>query len=173
MARKKLSVDTGVLEIEINGSGVLKMNPSDPNIYNRFFHMRDKLLEIEKRYEKLEALAPDEVDGSGFPLLGEPDPDVPSEAVTVIKALHDIDTEVKTELNYVFGLQNDFDQLLDGVNLMAVANNGERVITNLLNALQPIMVDGAKRQADQKADKAVEFANANRQQRRAARKGGK
>ena len=169
MARKKLSVDTGVLEIEINGSGVLKMNPSDPNIYNRFFHMRDKLLEIEKRYEKLEALAPDEVDGSGFPLVG--DPDVPSETVTVIKALHDIDTEVKTELNYVFGLQNDFDKLLDGVNLMAVANNGERVITNLLNALQPIMVDGAKRQADQKADKAVYLANANRQQRRAARKG--
>lgn len=171
MATKTLSIDTGMVEIQINDTGVLKMNPSDPNIYNRFFHMRDKLLEIEKRYEKLEALSPDELDGSGFPI--QEDSAMPDEATTVIKALHEIDREVKQELGYVFGQQNDFDVILGGVNLMAVANNNERVITNLLNALQPIMIEGAKRQADVKADKAVAQAAMNRQQRRAAHNSGK
>ena len=36
MAKQKLSIDTGVQEFEINGSGVLRFNPSDPNVYNRF-----------------------------------------------------------------------------------------------------------------------------------------
>ncbi len=34
---KQLTIDTGVQEFEINGSGVLRFNPSDPNVYNRFF----------------------------------------------------------------------------------------------------------------------------------------
>ena len=29
---KQLTIDTGVQEFEINGSGVLRFNPSDPNV---------------------------------------------------------------------------------------------------------------------------------------------
>ena len=34
---KQLSIDTGVEEFCINGKGVLRFNPSDPNLYHRFF----------------------------------------------------------------------------------------------------------------------------------------
>ena len=33
---KKLKVDTGVTELEINENGILRFNASDLNIYNRF-----------------------------------------------------------------------------------------------------------------------------------------
>ena len=45
----------------------------------------------------------------------------------------------------MFGGDNDFHKLLGGVNLLAVADNGERVVTNLFAALEPVLVDGAKR----------------------------
>ena len=36
----KLLVDTGVEEFEVNGRGVLRFNPGDPNLYHRFFAAR-------------------------------------------------------------------------------------------------------------------------------------
>ena len=54
------------------------------------------------------------------------------------------------------------------MNLLAVADNGERVITNLLAALQPIMVSGAEKCAQQKVGAAVAKAQQNRAQRRRA-----
>ena len=84
----------------------------------------------------------------------------------VLGLLAEADKQTKALLAGVFA-GNDFDQLLEGVNLMAVAGNGERVITNLLAALQPIIQQGAKRFYDQKAGEAVAAAKANRQQRRA------
>ena len=167
MGKLKLSVDLGIQEIEINGTGVLRFNPSDPNIFSRFYEMRDKLLEIEKKYQKIEFLAPENLDEKGFPVE---DPDPMAEANAMICALHDIDLEVKKELTYVFGPQNDFDVILGGINLMAVAGNGERVVTNLLAALRPIMEEGAKRHLEKKADAAVAKAQMNRAQRRAAAK---
>lgn len=71
---------------------------------------------------------------------------------------------MKQLLNWIFGGDNDFHKLLDGVNLLAVADNGERVITNLLQALEPVLLEGAKRCADQQAKAAVEKANARRGQ---------
>ena len=165
MERMKLSVDLGLQEIEINGSGILRFNPSDPNIYARFYQMRDKLIEIEKKYQKLEFLTPENLDEKGFPVQ---DPDPMAEANVMIHALHEIDAEVKKELAYVFGPQNDFNAILGGVNLMAVAGNGERVITNLLDALGPIMAQGAQRHLEKKADGIVAKAQAGRAQRRAA-----
>ena len=47
MAKQKLSIDTGVQEFEINGSGVLRFNPSDPNVYNRFTEMLEKVQGVE------------------------------------------------------------------------------------------------------------------------------
>ena len=60
----------------------------------------------------------------------------------------------------VFG--NDFDKILGGVNLLAVADNGQRVVTNLMEALQPILTAGAERCATQTADAAVQKAKARR-----------
>ena len=34
---KKLNIDTGVEELSVNGQGVLRFNPADPNLYHRFF----------------------------------------------------------------------------------------------------------------------------------------
>ena len=34
---KQLTIDTGVEEFCINGRGVLRFNPADPNLYHRFF----------------------------------------------------------------------------------------------------------------------------------------
>ena len=37
-----------------------------------------------------------------------------------------------------------------GVNLLAMASNGQRVIGNLLDALQPVLLDGARQCAAEK-----------------------
>ena len=61
---KQLTIDTGVQEFEINGSGVLRFNPSDPNVYNRFFAAETTLTELDaeaqKRMEQIEADFPDD-----------------------------------------------------------------------------------------------------------------
>ena len=84
----------------------------------------------------------------------------------VLRLLAQADREIKDVLTQVFGQENDFDKLLGGVNLLAVAGNGQRVISNLLEALQPIMVAGAESCARQQVDGAVEQARLNRAQRR-------
>ncbi len=40
--------DSGMKEYQVNGAGVLRMNPSDPNLYARFFDAQEKLLNIEE-----------------------------------------------------------------------------------------------------------------------------
>ena len=42
-----LQIDTGVEEFEVNGRGVLRFNPGDPNLYHRFFDLREQLAELE------------------------------------------------------------------------------------------------------------------------------
>ena len=65
------------------------------------------------------------------------------------------------------GPENDFDKLLGGVNVLAMAGNGERVVTNLLNALAPVIEKEAKKCFDKKVDEAVGKAQGNRAARRA------
>ena len=146
---KQLTIDTGVQEFEINGSGVLRFNPSDPNVYNRFFAAETTLTELDaeaqKRMEQIEADFPDDNQRVGAELA----------------VLAEYDRKIKEVLNGVFGAGNDFDEILHGVNLAAVAGNGRRVVTNLLDALTPIIREG---------DKAVQTAKANRAARRAAAK---
>ena len=124
---KQLTIDTGVQEFEINGSGVLRFNPSDPNVYNRFFAAETTLTELDaeaqKRMEQIEADFPDDNQRVGAELA----------------VLAEYDRKIKEVLNGVFGAGNDFDEILHGVNLAAVAGNGRRVVTNLLDALTPII----------------------------------
>ena len=150
---QKLVFDSGVKEYRLGDAGVLRFNPGDPNVYARFMAAMDKLPEIEERLvEKAKRL--EKSDGA------EPNGE------EVLKLMEEADREVKQLLNNVFGGGNDFDEILGGVNLLAVANNGERVVTNLIAALQPVMVSGAERMTQQKVDAAVEKARQNRAQRR-------
>lgn len=151
---EKLNFDSGVKEYQINNGGVLRFNPSDPNVYARFMDAMDSIRSVE---EKLVAKAKE---------LEQPG-DQQVNGAAVLRLMQDADRETKQVLTEVFGEGNDFDEILGGVNLLAVAGNGERVITNLLTALQPIMISGAESCARAHADQAVAEAKQNRAQRRA------
>lgn len=149
---EKLVFDDGVREYEINDNGVLRFNPSDPNVYDRFCSVLEELQAIEKEYEqKYNAIAKDGDDLA--------------QSSAVLSLMHECDVRIKERLSYVYGTQNDFDKLLGGVNLMAIGRNGERIVTNLLNALLPIMESGIQQQARDEAAAAVRQANLNRAQR--------
>ncbi len=141
---EKIIFDSGVKCYKINGGGLLRFNPGDPNVYARFLEAGEKLDGVEKSLVE-EAKGLKETDGAG-----------------VVQLLQKADREMKQILGWIFGQENDFDKILSGVNLLAVAENGERVVTNLLNALQPILVDGAERCAKEKVDAAVKKAKQRR-----------
>ena len=118
---KQLTIDTGLREYAVNGGpehggGVLRFNPSDPNVYSRFCTLQNQLQELE---QQVQAQSPTGTDA--------------------IQLLAQADQRAKGLLAEVFGPGNDFDAMLGGTNLLAVAGNGERVITNLFAALQPIL----------------------------------
>ena len=141
---EKLTFDSGIREFEINGSGVLRFNPGDPNVYARLLDAMDEIKAVEADLvEKAKCVQDD--DGAA-----------------VLRLMAQADKRMKEILSGVFGKENDFDQILGGVNVMAVCGNGERAITNLLNALTPIIQDGAEKCAKQQADAAVAEAQAAR-----------
>lgn len=148
---EKLVFDSGIREYRVNDNGVLRFNPSDPNVYARFFDAAEEIQTVEADLvEKGKAIDPEHDTGE-----------------TAIRLLKEADKTVKKILSNVFGEDNDFDQILGGVNLLAVASNGERVITNFLNALLPVIQDGAERCANEHIGTAVQQAKLNRAQRRA------
>lgn len=115
---EKIIFDSGIREIPI-GQGVLRLNPTDPNLYARFFQAAENF-------------------------------EVPAveETADPVEALARADRCMKKQLNEIFGLGNDFDQILGGVSLLAVAENGCSVLDNLLAALTPVLSEGAKQCAD-------------------------
>lgn len=152
---KILQFDDGLIRLDINGNGLLTFNPSDFNVYQRFFQLVKELPELEKRYAA-------EVESSGEETPGEEESF--RLAGRELDRAQKLDREIKDKLGAVFGPGNDFDALMGGVNVMAVGNNGERVVTNLLNALAPCIEEGAERHRQN----AVQEAKLNREQRRAA-----
>lgn len=145
---EQLIFDSGIKEYQINGKGVLRFNPSDPNVYARFMDLVPKIHEIEQEMgEKAQKI----------------DRNAENAGEETLRFMRETDVRIKAVLNEIFGQDNDFEEILEGVNLMAVASNGERVVTNLMDALQPIMESGA--QACVKSE--VDSAKRNRQQRRA------
>ena len=150
---EKLTIDSGIKEYQINDSGVLRFNPSDPNVYVRFMEAIGKIQSVEDKLvsKARELEKPENQERNG---------------AAVLQLMAEADREIKKLLTEVFGEDNDFDKLLGGVNLLAVAGNGERVIANFLMAMQPIMVAGAERCAKQHADKAVAEAMLRRAQRK-------
>ena len=138
---ENIQFDSGVKNYRINGGGVLRFHPGDPNLYSRFLAAVEKLKALARQ---LEAVAREE--GS------------------LLQCMTDADRQMKQLLGWVFGSENDFDALLEGVNLLAVADNGERVITNLLLALEPVLLAGARRCAAVKTEEARKKAEERRQQ---------
>ncbi len=148
---EQLNFDAGVREWQVNGGGVLRMNPGDPNLYVRFLDALERMEDIERELvEQGRALPGDAQDGRG-----------------VLALMAQADRRTKALLAEVFP-GNDFDALLGGVNLLAVASNGERVVTNLMAALQPILTEGAETCAASRAEEAAAAARAQRERRRAA-----
>lgn len=144
---EKLLFDNGLKEYDVNGTGVLRFNPSDPNVYGRFLDAIDEIKAVEQEMIT-NGKAMEKSDGEG-----------------VVRLMVDADKKVKAILQNVFGSRNDFDAIFSGVNIMAVASNGERVITNFMEALEPIVSSGAERCAKQRVNDAVNSAKANRAMR--------
>lgn len=129
---EKIQFDVGQRAYRINGAGILRFNPGDPNLYSRFLDAVEKLKEVEA-----------ELTRQAETVQGE----------EIVKLMTQADEKMKGILGWVFGPENDFQKLLGGVNLLAVADNGERVVTNFFAALEPVLVEGAKRCAGQQAEK--------------------
>ena len=152
---KEICFDSGIEEVMVNGRGPMRFNPSDPNLYGRFFAAMDKLQEIEKEYnQQVEALGNTNTDDKGFAKSGK-----------MLKLMKQYDQRMKNMLAEVFGPDNDFDDLLNGINIMAFGSNGERIITNFLNALMPIIQAGTNKHRADAAAEAVAQAKQKRTQR--------
>ena len=125
--------DSGIREFRINGAGVLRFNPSDPNLYSRFLGATDRIEALEKALSAKAAALPGGDSKAALALMEEAD-----------GAIKDILTEV-------FGPENNFRELLSGLNLLAIGTNGQRLLVNLLEALSPVLTEGAERYAESQA----------------------
>ena len=143
---EKLKFDSGVRAYDL-GCGVLRFNPSDPNLFGRFLDAAEEIRDIEKELLEKANAAENADDGK-----------------LTVQLLVEADRKMKALLQKVFGQVNDFDKILGGVNLLAVAGNGERVITNLFAALEPVLVDGAQSCAAGTAAQALSKAKKRREQ---------
>lgn len=133
---EKVKIDTGIQSFKLSTGGVLRFNPSDPNLYTRFENALDKLQQIQDDLvDQVRAMEHD--DGAG-----------------VLRLMSQADGRMKAVLSQVFGKENDFDELLGGVNLLAVATNGQRVAANLFAALEAILIQGVERCAKEEAKRA-------------------
>lgn len=159
---ERLNFSVGVREYEVNGGpaaggGVLRFNPSDPNVYTRFFEVADKLTAADERFN---------ADSSELEHIA----DMAERTKRLLALTRQYDQSIKGMLTEVFGQENDFDALLGGVSLLAVNEKGERVVTALMDALAPIIEAGARTVVTEKVEQAQAQAKANRAQRRAAAK---
>ena len=138
----QLKVDLGMEEFDL-GCGVLRFNPTDPNLYARFLDLEPQLDDLQQRLSQKTAQATD--------------------AAGLLKALAETDRQLKDLLTRVFGEENDFSRLLRGVNLLSTAGNGLSVAENLLAALEPVLSRGAERFVESKTADAREKARQRRE----------
>ena len=125
-----LELALGVEEYQIAGGGVLRFNPSDPNLYARFLDSLEELTALEAELTKAQA----------------------TDGVQVLQLLSQADSRAKGILGRVFP-GNDLEAVFAGVSLLAVGDNGQRLLTNFMNALEPILREGVRRCAAAEAAK--------------------
>lgn len=146
---ENLNISIGIKQYQlVDGGAVLAFNPGDPNVYARYMDALPKIKAVELEM----AAKAKNVNAS--------DADAGEKSLQIMR---ETDIRMKSLLNSIFGADNDFDKILKGVNLMAVTENGNRVINNVLYALTPIMTAGAKECVSTE----VAAAKLNREQRRA------
>lgn len=156
---EKLIFDSGLVKLDVNGNGLLCFAPSDFNLYQRFLAFAQELPSLEAKYRR----CVEETGISSQPVAGSE-----SQVAAAGKALdlaRTMDADIKQRLATVFGPGNDFDVLLGGVNVMSWAGNGERVITNFLNAITPYLEKGVKSYMADAASGAVAKAKTQRAKR--------
>ena len=148
---EQLTLDVGIKEYNINGKAVLRFNPADPNVYERYISAIEKIDEIEKEMsEKAKKIKESDKDYS-------------------VKSLHlmrEADIKAKEILSNIFGEGNDMEQIFEGVNVMAVSTTGKRVIENFMDIIGPIIESGASNFIAQRVNEAM----LNREQRRKMQK---
>lgn len=145
---ESLNISIGIKEYQlVEGGAVLSFNPGDPNVYARYMEALPKIKSVE-----MEMAAKAKAINASEPDAGEKS----------LQIMRETDRRMKELLNSIFGEGNDFEKILKGVNLMAVTETG-RVISNVLDALTPIMNAGAKSCVSDE----VSAARMNREQRRA------
>ena len=88
---RQLNIDTGVEEFCVNGRGVLRFNPADPNLYHRFFDAGRELEALDKELDRRAAQLPDGPEG----------------AEAGLALLADYDGRIKALLGGVFGPEKD------------------------------------------------------------------
>ncbi len=133
---EEMQFDSGLRTYRVNGKGTLTFNPADPNLYARFQALGESLPEIAEMLEL-------------------------QETEDILSLMATADGELKKRLNEVFP-GNDFEALLSGVNLLAVTQSGKTVLENFLDALAPILCQGAEMCAESYAQEAVKKAGARR-----------
>ena len=150
-----IKLDIGIKSFQfVEGAEPLKFNPSDPNVYARYMKAMDDIKAVEKEMAaKANAISTDNNTVEEQARAG----------AASLEVMEETDRRIKNILNGIFGAGNDFDKILLGVNLMAVTESGDRVISNLLDVLAPIMEDGAKACVETE----IKDAKMNREQRRA------
>jgi len=148
---KTINFDTGIEVYKVNDNAVLKVNFKDPNLYGRFLEMQAELENIEKKYEEKTKGIETEVNEKGF-----------SNAEQTLKIMREIDVEIKEKFAYVFGIDNNFDEIFNGVHLMAIDKNGNRIVSNFLEAINPIIIKALSTE-----ENSVKTLVGNREQRRA------
>lgn len=133
---EKITFDSGIKTYQVNESGILKFNPSDPNVYQRFNSLKSSIQQFEKEisYRSKSVKSGEEI----------------------VDLLREYDKKMKDQLSFVFGEWNDFDQIFSGVNVMAVSASGELIITNFLNGIRPIIEEGIRAYAKMEAQKAIQ-----------------
>lgn len=150
-----LNIDIGLKSYQlVDGAAPLVFNPSDPNVYARYMNAMDTIKAVETEMAaRANAVKVENDTVEARAAAG-------SESLRIME---ETDLRIKKILNGIFGAGNDFNEILRGVNLMAVTASGDRVINNVLNALSPIMEAGAKSCVETE----IKEAKLNREQRRA------
>lgn len=138
---EKLIFDLGIKEYDCGFGVPLRVNFADPNLYERFNKVSENIIAVFSDFENVEESA---------------------DSTALLEILRDADLKVKAILNEAFGIGNDFDKIMGGMNLMAPTVNGNRIVTNFLEAITPKIKAGCEAYMSG----AVSEAKANRDQRK-------
>lgn len=150
---EKLIFGTGLKRYEVNDNGaIFSFNPTDINLYSRFLKMRDEILKIGEKIEKL---------GDSNNLTEE------GFADHFVAVFDEADKLGKKALTECFGKENDFDAIFDGANIFTLTDTGNWVITNFIEAITPVVEkevstfikEKAKRKASQVKHNKAKRAN--------------